>query len=191
MKTSVALSSLGRGIIRRLALFELRLRWGHRLRIGRKTSIATPHLIQIHGETGQVELGHGVSLDHGVILNVTGHLQVGNNTYISAYTVIGCEDNVSIGNGVAIGPHVVMVDTTKIYSDPSRPIIGQGNRSSKIRIADDCWIGAHCTILAGARIGTHSVVAAGSVVRGKFPPQVLLAGSPAKIVKHFEQKLEI
>jgi carbonic anhydrase/acetyltransferase-like protein (isoleucine patch superfamily) len=50
-------------------------------------------------------------------------------------------------------------------------------------IEDRCLIGMHATILNGARIGTGSIVAAGSlVVEGmEVPPRSLVMGSPAKI----------
>jgi acetyltransferase-like isoleucine patch superfamily enzyme len=49
-----------------------------------------------------------------------------------------------------------------------------------IEIGDGTWIGARCTILAGARIGRGSIVAGGAVVRsGQYPDNVLLAGVPA------------
>ena len=42
------------------------------------------------------------------------------------------------------------------------------------------------TILKGSEIGTHSVVAAGAVVSGKFPPSVIIGGVPAKIIRKID-----
>jgi len=45
------------------------------------------------------------------------------------------------------------------------------------------WIGANCFVMPGARIGAHSIVAAGSVVAGKdVEPYSILAGNPARKV---------
>lgn len=53
-----------------------------------------------------------------------------------------------------------------------------------IRIGDDAWIGANCTLLKGARIGDGCIVATGSVVLGgDYPDRSLIAGNPAKVVK--------
>ena len=43
-------------------------------------------------------------------------------------------------------------------------------------------------ILGGTEIGDNSVVAANSVVRGKFPNNCVIAGAPAKIVKRYNEQ---
>ncbi|MBP1043641.1 CatB-related O-acetyltransferase [Vagococcus sp. BWB3-3] len=50
-----------------------------------------------------------------------------------------------------------------------------------IRIEDDVWIGANCTILSGITIGKGCVVGAGSVVRSSIPPYCIFVGD--KVVK--------
>ena len=60
---------------------------------------------------------------------------------------------------------------------PTQPVI----------IGDDVWFGANCTVLAGARIGSGSVIAAGAVVvKGDYPARCILAGNPARVVKTLE-----
>lgn len=52
-----------------------------------------------------------------------------------------------------------------------------------VRIGAGSLISTHVTILAGARIGHCTLVAAGAVVRaGRYPPHATLAGVPARIV---------
>ena len=51
-------------------------------------------------------------------------------------------------------------------------------------IGDDCFIGMNSIILKGTTLGNNVIVGAGSVVHGKFPDNVIIAGNPAKIVKH-------
>ena len=51
-------------------------------------------------------------------------------------------------------------------------------------IGDDVWVGANSTILKGAKIGSGSIVATGSVVlKGEYPENSLIAGNPAKVIK--------
>jgi acetyltransferase-like isoleucine patch superfamily enzyme len=53
-----------------------------------------------------------------------------------------------------------------------------------IEIGDDVWVGANCTILKGARIGSGCIVAAGAVVpAGSYPDRSVIAGNPARVVK--------
>ena len=47
-------------------------------------------------------------------------------------------------------------------------------------------MGAGCTVLAGAEIGDNSVIAAGSVVKGKIPPNVVAAGVPCRVLRRLE-----
>ena len=70
------------------------------------------------------------------------------------------------------------------YSDLELPIRLQGVNHKGIKIGNNVWIGAKSTILDGSVIGNGTVVAAGAVVRGQFPDNVVLAGVPAKIIKY-------
>jgi acetyltransferase-like isoleucine patch superfamily enzyme len=58
-----------------------------------------------------------------------------------------------------------------------------------IVIGDQCWIGAGAIILPGVEItGEYVVVAAGAVVtKNVEESRVVLAGSPARIVKYLER----
>lgn len=51
-------------------------------------------------------------------------------------------------------------------------------------IGSDVWIGHGVIVLSGARIGDGCVIAAGSVVVGSCPPFSVVAGNPARVVKH-------
>jgi maltose O-acetyltransferase len=53
-----------------------------------------------------------------------------------------------------------------------------------ITIGNDVWIGGHSTILPGVTIGDGAVIAAGSVVTKDVSPRSLVAGNPAKVMKH-------
>ena len=55
-------------------------------------------------------------------------------------------------------------------------------------IDDDVLIGANAVILEGIKIGQGSVVAAGSVVTKNVPSGVVVAGTPAKIIKNVDAK---
>lgn len=57
------------------------------------------------------------------------------------------------------------------------------NRCKPISIGDHVWIGRQATILKGTVIGSHSIIGAGSIVRGTIPDHSLAAGSPAKVIR--------
>lgn len=82
-----------------------------------------------------------------------------------------------------VGPYVSFHAQEHVFDSPEELIRMQGVTEKGIRIASNCWIGAKATILDGTSIGEGSVVAAGAVVKGDFPPHVILAGIPARVVK--------
>ena len=54
---------------------------------------------------------------------------------------------------------------------------------SPIRIGNDVWIGGGALVLPGVTIGDRSIVGAGSVVVHNVPPDSLVVGNPARIVR--------
>ncbi|PYK92462.1 MAG: acyltransferase [Verrucomicrobia bacterium] len=64
---------------------------------------------------------------------------------------------------------------------PARPKL----ETAPVRIADNVWVGMNAVILKGVTIGENSIVAAGSVVTKSIPPNTVVAGNPAVIVKEF------
>ncbi len=91
--------------------------------------------------------------------------------------------------GVSIGDRTLVGYGTKILStDHTIPPIGQpfpvsGDKPGRITIEHDVWIGANVVITSGVRIGTGSVIAAGSVVTKDVPPNSVVGGVPAKQIK--------
>jgi maltose O-acetyltransferase len=114
-------------------------------------------------------------------------------TKIVDYTWIGPEVSISgnlhghinIGSLVDFAPRAIIVSGTHELGDRTRRA---GKESAAhIDIGDGTWIGANCTIIAGAHIGCGSVVTASSVVvAGDYPNNVLLAGVPAIVKKSLD-----
>lgn len=99
------------------------------------------------------------------------------NSYINSNCVIRVTKNVSIGNDCAIAWNVSIMDS-------DFHAIGGTLRSQPIVIEDHVWIGANATILSGVKLGCGAIVAAGAVVNTDVPPMCLVAGVPARIIKH-------
>jgi len=60
-------------------------------------------------------------------------------------------------------------------------------RFGKIEVKDNCYIGVNCIILPGVTIGPNSIIGAGSVVTKDVPPDVVVGGNPAKVIKPIEE----
>jgi acetyltransferase-like isoleucine patch superfamily enzyme len=109
-------------------------------------------------------------------------LRIGDGCSINYGVSIGSTLSVEIGRRVRIGPLVMIVDSEfhDLYQrsrrPPSRPVV----------IEDDVWITAKATVLPGVRIGRGSVVGASAVVTRDVAPFTVVAGIPAKPVKHLD-----
>jgi len=105
-------------------------------------------------------------------------LVIGDNVFLNYGVDIGCTHHIEIGNNVMIGDLTNIIDNSFHPVDPLNINVGK-----KITISDNVWIGNHCIVLPGVKIGINSVIAAGSVVSHDVPENVLVAGVPAKVIR--------
>ena len=122
----------------------------------------------------------------GSYLVETQNITIGKRVVIRPNTMLMADDvaEIVIGDDVLIGCGVHMYVNDHCFDDVSKPIFQQGYYPSKnVVVADDVWIGANAIILAGVKVGTHSVIAAGSVVTRDVEPFSVYAGVPAKKIK--------
>lgn len=98
----------------------------------------------------------------------------GAGKYIQAFGHISIGKGVWVANNVAILTANHMVNNLSMHDTPKDVVIG-----------NDCWIGINSVILPGVSLGEHTIVGAGSVVTHSFPDgYVVIAGNPAKIIRH-------
>ncbi len=167
----------------------VRLRGRGRIKFGRFVSIGPECTIDGYGSTG-TSLGDGSRLGRGCVVTVTSHLSrlgrgfsLGPNSGLGDYCHIGASGGIAIGRGRHRGTVRVAALQEHVFKDVDTPIRLQGTTEQGIVIEDNCWIGARVTILDGTVIGSGSVVAAGAVVKGVFPPMSVLGGVPARVLK--------
>lgn len=95
--------------------------------------------------------------------------------------------NIIIEKYVMFGPNVTVLGGNHNFGE-----VGEWNRflkpkaesSSLMSIGTDAWIGAGSIILPGVKIGRGSVVGAGSVVVKDVESFTVVAGNPAKFIRH-------
>jgi acetyltransferase-like isoleucine patch superfamily enzyme len=130
---------------------------------------------------------YGCSIDDnskiGTFVEIQKNASVGKNTKISSHTFI-CE-GVHIGDNVFIGHNVTFInDKYPRSANPDGSMQTEADWSVvETYIKNGASVGSSSTILCGVTVGENSIVGAGAVVTKDVPPNTIVAGVPAKIIK--------
>ena len=133
-----------------------------------------------------IVLGSGVRIGRGCALNaVGGSLVLGDRVALNRNVVLGADrGTIRLGRNVLVGMNTVMrAADHRFDATPAVPIIEQGHVEGSIEIGDDVWIGANVVLVAGAVVGDHCVIGAGSVVDAAIPSCSVAVGAPARVVR--------
>ncbi|MDN7534730.1 DapH/DapD/GlmU-related protein [Burkholderia orbicola] len=128
----------------------------------------------------------GTQVDNGFVLippfHATGGagMKLGRNVFVNQNCTFYDLGGLEIGDDVMIGPNVSLI-TSGHPVEPSRR--RDGVIAKPIVIERNVWIGAGATIIGGVTIGENAVVAAAAVVTRDVPPNTLVGGNPAKIIR--------
>jgi acetyltransferase EpsM len=106
--------------------------------------------------------GHGNLVCPNAVIHIDSN--IGNCTIINTGSVV--EHDCWVGDFSQISPNATLC--------------------GYVQVGENCFISAGSTIIPKVLIGNNSTVAAGSVVREDVPPNVMVAGVPAKIKKHLQ-----
>jgi acetyltransferase-like isoleucine patch superfamily enzyme len=126
----------------------------------------------------------------GAFVEIQKNARVGKRCKISSHTFI-CEgvvieDNVFVGHGVTF--------TNDTY--PRATVAGgqlQTESDWKVEptvVRQGASIGSGATLLCNVSIGENAIVGAGSVVTKDVPPNAIVAGNPARVLRYIESHTE-
>ena len=98
----------------------------------------------------------------------------------------GCE--LVIGADTTISANVFISNISHEYKEVGVHIMNQSLVSESTSIGRNSFIGYGSVIQAGTVLGKHCVVGANSVVRGHFPDYSVIVGSPARVIKRYNDE---
>ncbi|TPM87044.1 sugar O-acetyltransferase [Mesorhizobium sp. B2-3-3] len=107
-------------------------------------------------------------------------MRIGRNVFINQNCTFYDLGGLDIADDVMIGPNVSLITS----GHPLEPSRRRGFTTARpIVIERNVWIAAGATVVGGVTIGENAVVAAGSVVTKNVPPNTLVGGNPARIIR--------
>jgi acetyltransferase-like isoleucine patch superfamily enzyme len=146
------------------------------VRLGRGVKLSK--FINLYG----CEIGEGSKI--GAFVEVQKNARIGRNCKISSHTFVcegvTIEDNVFVGHGV-----VFINDTYPRATTPDGELQTEADWKVETTIVKKgASIGSGSTILSKLVIGENALIGAGSVVTKDVPPGAIVAGNPARVMRH-------
>lgn len=114
------------------------------------------------------------------------HIEVGKNFFANYNCTILDVAKVTIGDNCQLAPNVA------IYT-AGHPVHPDTRNSGyeygiSVTIGDNVWIGGNSVICPGVRIGSNTVIGAGSVVTKDIPDWVIAAGNPCRVIREITEE---
>jgi len=112
------------------------------------------------------------------------NIHLGTRVYFNFNCIVLDVCEVHVGDFTLFGPGVQILTPLHPFDADLR----RGQECGKpIHIGSDVWVGGGALILAGVRIGSRSVIGAGSVVTHDIPEGVLAAGNPCRVIRYLSE----
>jgi acetyltransferase-like isoleucine patch superfamily enzyme len=171
--------------LRRHSILSLLLGVALRFRFSRAGLIVRePGLpfIKVRNDGGRIEVENctfypGVRLDCWRGARIT----IGNGTYLNRNAEIVAQREVTIGRDCKIAWDVVIMDTD-LHGLGNAPAV-----AAPVRIGDRVWIGCRAIVLKGVTIGSGAVIGAGAIVTSDVPPDAVVVGPAARVIRRYQE----
>ncbi|MFC6260166.1 sugar O-acetyltransferase [Levilactobacillus fujinensis] len=107
------------------------------------------------------------------------HIFIGENVYVNQGVMFVDLGGIYLADGALIGPGASLI-TVNHVEDPAhrRDVYAQA-----VHIEKNAWIGANALVLPGVTVGENAIVGAGAIVTKDVPANVIVVGSPAKVLR--------
>lgn len=118
--------------------------------------------------------GKRLGIGRNVVFYNPSKISIGDDVYIAFGCWFSAADEIIIGDEVLFGPYNVVVSGNHTRLNGSfrfgKPSLGV------IRINKGAWLGAHCTTTASSVVGSGSLIASNTVIKGSLDDNSLYAG---------------
>ncbi len=107
------------------------------------------------------------------------HIFIGEDVYVNQDVMFVDLGGIYLGAGALIGPRATLV-TVNHLEDPAHR---RDVQAKAIHIEKNAWIGAGATVLPGVTVGENAIVGAGAVVTKDVPANMVVVGTPARVLR--------
>jgi len=112
-----------------------------------------------------------------------GEVIIGPKTVLGQECTISAYKHVRIGEQCVIADRAMFIDFDHGMVEVERPIRVQGIYKRDVDIGSNVWIGYGACILRGVKVGDNAVIGTNSVVTRDVPPNAVVGGIPAQIIR--------
>lgn len=113
---------------------------------------------------------------------------------IGKYVLICPGVRISAATGITIGDSCMFAQNSYVTDSDWHEIYNRCvpvGGSKSVTIGNNVWIGDSAIVCKGVTIGDNSIVGAGAVVTRDVPPNMIVAGNPAAVVKELDPDKEM
>jgi acetyltransferase-like isoleucine patch superfamily enzyme len=161
----------------------LKLRWRGRFQTDGLCFVCPGVKLEI-GKNATIKLGRWSWLGHGCKVRAhEGQVSIGAKSVLGQECTISAYQNVSIGRECIIADRVMMIDFDHGMVEVERPIRMQGIYKRDVSVGHNVWIGYGACLLRGVTVGDNAVIGTSSVVTADVPPNAVVGGIPAKLIR--------
>ena len=124
----------------------------------------------------------------GAFVEIQKNVSVGKNCKISSHTFI-CE-GVTIEDNVFVGHNVTFINDLfpRATTEDGRLQNDEDWKCIPTIVKSGASIGSSATLLCGITVGENAIVGAESIVTKDIPPNTIVAGNPAQVLRKIENK---
>ena len=124
-------------------------------------------------------------IEQPIVCDYGYNVEIGERFYSNHNLTLLDANKIKFGNNVFVGPNCSFYTSGHPIDIKTR---NQGLEYAKpIEIGDNVWIGGSVVVLPGVKIGSNSVIGAGSVVVKDIPKNSVTVGNPCKVIKEVKE----